>query len=131
MPEHIIDVVEVGKPKRGRPRKYETPEAARAAIETRKADRAAEREHLKAIRRKDQEAAKQPAIRWLLVTIRQASEALQVSERTVYSLIDTGALEAVRIGGARRICFDSVRRLATTGASLPTVAERDAAKVTA
>lgn len=34
-----------------------------------------------------------------LLTIRQAAEQLQISERTVRRLIGTGALPAVKIGG--------------------------------
>jgi excisionase family DNA binding protein len=66
----------------------------------------------------------QPVIEVLLVTIAQAAQALQVSERTVFNLLDNGSLESVTFGGARRIPIESVRNLARTGASLPTLAER-------
>lgn len=69
-----------------------------------------------------------PVIDVLLVTIKQAAEALQVSERTVFNLLDNGSLESVTFGGARRIPIDSVRNLARTGANLPTLKERAARK---
>jgi excisionase family DNA binding protein len=80
------------------------------------------------LRKIDAENAKKPAIEWLLITVSQAAEALQISERTVHTLVDTGHLESIKIGGSRRISFDDVKRLAKTGATLPTVAEREAAR---
>ncbi len=46
----------------------------------------------------------------LLVTIETAAEALSVSRRTVYRLIDTGELDAISIGSARRIPIVSLQR---------------------
>jgi len=68
----------------------------------------------------------QPVIEVLLVTVKQASEALQVSERTVMTMIDTGKLDSVKIGDSRRIDIESVRKVAREGASLPTLVERAA-----
>lgn len=39
----------------------------------------------------------------LLVTVDDAAAALAISRRTVYQLLDNGALESVHIGTARRI----------------------------
>ncbi len=39
----------------------------------------------------------------LLVTIDEAAQALSVSRRTLYRLIDTGQIDTVRIGSSRRI----------------------------
>jgi excisionase family DNA binding protein len=64
----------------------------------------------------------------LLVTVEQASEILQVSDRTVFTLIDSGQLSSVKIGSSRRISLDDLRRVAAEGADLPTVVERKAAR---
>ena len=47
----------------------------------------------------------------LLLTTKQAAEALQVSERIVVNLIASGQLASVKIGGARRIFTDDLRHL--------------------
>lgn len=61
----------------------------------------------------------------LLATVPQVAKTLQVSERTVFNLMDSGKLESVKIGASRRIPMDAVKSLATTGATLPTIAERN------
>jgi excisionase family DNA binding protein len=66
----------------------------------------------------------QPVINVLLVTVKQASEALQVSEKTIFNMIESGKLESVKIGDARRIPLEAIRRIATNGCELPTLAER-------
>ncbi len=66
----------------------------------------------------------QPVINVLLVNVKQAAEALQVSERTIFNLMDNGQLPSVKIGDARRIDIEDVRKIARTGASLPTLKER-------
>jgi excisionase family DNA binding protein len=45
----------------------------------------------------------------LALTYRQVADTLQVSERTVWTLVKTGQLAAVRIGRAVRIPVDEVR----------------------
>jgi excisionase family DNA binding protein len=39
----------------------------------------------------------------LLVTIDEAAQALSVSRRTLYRLIEAGEIDAVRIGSSRRV----------------------------
>jgi excisionase family DNA binding protein len=39
----------------------------------------------------------------LLLTVKEAAQALALSERTVWGLLDAEAIESVRIGRARRI----------------------------
>lgn len=62
----------------------------------------------------------------LLITVKQAAEVLQLSERTVNTMIDTGKLESIKIGDARRIPLEAIRRIAANGCELPTLAERAA-----
>jgi excisionase family DNA binding protein len=51
----------------------------------------------------------------LLYTVERAAERLEISRTTVYELIRAGALESIKIGGARRIpaaaLHDYVERL--------------------
>ena len=98
---------------RGRPRKYATAEAKAAQLEGSIDKRMREK-----MRKVDIEGAKQPPLTWLLITVKQAAEALQISERTVHQLIKENRLESIKIGDARRIPLDAVRLLATTGATL-------------
>ena len=50
-----------------------------------------------------------------MITIKQAAESLQLSERTVASMVATGSLPSVKIGSARRIAADALRSVAKTG----------------
>lgn len=45
----------------------------------------------------------------LLLTAEEAGVVLGLSRRTVYSLLATGALRSVKIGGARRVPSAAVR----------------------
>jgi excisionase family DNA binding protein len=45
----------------------------------------------------------------LALTYRQVADSLQVSERTVWSLVQSGQLRAVRIGRSVRIAVDELR----------------------
>ena len=94
--------------RRGRPRKFAT-------------DAQIEKRELARVRKIDIENSRKPAITWLLITTKQAAEALQVSEGTIHNLIKAGQLESLLIGGCRRISFDDVKALARNGATLPTV----------
>ena len=47
----------------------------------------------------------------LLITPRQAAEAMQVTERTIHNWMVAGILPSLKIGGARRIELDEVRKL--------------------
>lgn len=67
----------------------------------------------------------QSPIPLLLITVKQAADALQLSERTIFNLIDNRKLPSVTFGGSRRIDIEDVRKLAKTGAELPTLAERE------
>jgi excisionase family DNA binding protein len=55
----------------------------------------------------------QPVIDMLLVTVKQAAQALQVSEHTIFNLIKSGKLHSTLIGTARRIDLADLRRLAS------------------
>jgi len=46
----------------------------------------------------------------LLVTIDEAAQSLAVSRRTLYRLIDSGDVDTIRIGSARRIPVSSLHR---------------------
>jgi excisionase family DNA binding protein len=50
-----------------------------------------------------------PAPQLLVLTYRQAANSLQVSERTVWGLVQAGQLRAVRIGRAVRIPVTELR----------------------
>jgi excisionase family DNA binding protein len=50
-----------------------------------------------------------------MLTIRQAAQSLQLSERTVASMVASGTLASVKIGSARRIAADALRSVAKTG----------------
>jgi excisionase family DNA binding protein len=100
---------------RGRPRKYATADEARAAQAARLAARREENANRKRIAKADAEAAAQTPIDVLLITTRQAAAALSISERTIYTLIDSGHLSSVKVAGTRRIPLDAVKSLATTG----------------
>ena len=102
---------ETTKRGRGRPRLYANPEAAAAARAARREDKAI-RQRIAAA---DAEAAAQPTIEILLVTTKQAAQALQVSERTIANLVSDGRLSDIKILGTRRIALDEIKRLATTG----------------
>jgi excisionase family DNA binding protein len=52
----------------------------------------------------------------LLITAKQVSEILSVSERTVYNLWYAGHLDSVKLGSSRRFSLDDVKKLAATGA---------------
>lgn len=45
-----------------------------------------------------------------MLTVPQVADALQVSRRTVYGLIYSGALDSVKIGAARRVAADALDR---------------------
>ena len=62
----------------------------------------------------------------LAVTVDDAAAMLGVSDRTIFSLISEGQLASIQIGSARRVPVDALRKIARTGASLPTVTERTA-----
>jgi excisionase family DNA binding protein len=51
----------------------------------------------------------------LLVTTKQASDALQVCERTIFNLLASGQLRSVKVGGSRRIFTDDLRAFARAG----------------
>jgi len=52
----------------------------------------------------------------LLLTIPETAKALRVSVGTVWNLFNSGDLPFVKIGGARRIHVDEVKRIASRGA---------------
>jgi len=52
----------------------------------------------------------------LLMTVPQVATALRVSIGTVWNLFNSGDLPYIKIGGARRIHVDEVRRIASRGA---------------
>jgi len=54
-------------------------------------------------------------IQLLLLTTKQVSEALGVSERTVFSLIASGELPSVKVRGCRRVFSDDLRAFAKVG----------------
>lgn len=54
----------------------------------------------------------QQPIELLLITVKQAAEALQVSQRTIWNLIERGDLWSVKIANTRRVPLDEIRRLA-------------------
>jgi excisionase family DNA binding protein len=107
--------------KRGRPA---MSEEAKAAAQEQRIDH----KYRQRMRQIDAENAKKQPVEWLLITVRQTAEALQISERTVHTLVDEGKLESIKIGGSRRIPMDAVRLLAKTGATLPASAARIAAR---
>lgn len=49
------------------------------------------------------------------LTTKQAAQALQVSQRTIFNLIAAGKLPSVKINNTRRIAVDALRRLAKYG----------------
>lgn len=51
----------------------------------------------------------------LLVTTKQAAQALQVSERTIFNLLASGRLPSVKVGGSRRIFTDDLKAFARAG----------------
>ena len=51
----------------------------------------------------------------LLLTTKQASQALQVSERTIFYLIASAQLPSVKVGGSRRIFTDDLKTFARSG----------------
>jgi excisionase family DNA binding protein len=51
----------------------------------------------------------------ILLTVIQAAAALQVSQRTIFNLIDRGELETIRIGKSLRIHGDILRAFARRG----------------
>lgn len=55
------------------------------------------------------------AIQPVLLTIKQAANALQVSDRTVFNLLAAGDLKSVRIGRARRIRTQDLEAFAAAG----------------
>lgn len=46
----------------------------------------------------------------LLLTAREAAEALSICERTLWTLTNTGALKSIRIGRAVRYAVDDLER---------------------
>ena len=52
------------------------------------------------------------AIEPLLLTIKQASEALHVSVGTIWNMFSDGELAYAKIRGSRRIHVDEIRRVA-------------------
>jgi excisionase family DNA binding protein len=54
----------------------------------------------------------------VLLTVKQAAQALQVSEKTVWNLMAAGKLQYVHILGARRIAVDELRRLSKHGTEI-------------
>ena len=52
----------------------------------------------------------------LLMTVPQAATALRVSVGTIWNLFNSGDLPYIKIGGARRIHVDEVKRIASRGA---------------
>lgn len=51
----------------------------------------------------------------LVVTVREASELLAISERTVWRLVATGKLKAIRLCRARRIRVEAIETLLARG----------------
>jgi excisionase family DNA binding protein len=51
----------------------------------------------------------------ILLTVIQAAAALQVSQRTIFNLIDRGELDTVRIGKSLRIHSDTLQAFARRG----------------
>jgi hypothetical protein len=60
----------------------------------------------------------------VLVTVKQAAQALQVSEKTVWNLMTAGKLQYVHILGTRRIAVDELRRLSKYGSEEVVAAAR-------
>ena len=58
------------------------------------------------------ESAKHP-----LLTVLQASERLTISERSIWRLISSGELEAIRLGRATRVTAESLEELIARGGS--------------
>lgn len=115
------------KRRRGRPRKFATAtptfdverEAnaiAAAAPDINDLDKIAQEITAMLRRTIDKAATKQKVIvEPLLVTTKQAAEALAVSEGTIFNLISDGRLNAIKIAGTRRVPLDEIRRLAAVG----------------
>jgi hypothetical protein len=58
----------------------------------------------------------EPAVEPLAVAPRIAGEMLNLGKTAIFSLLKSGPLESVLIGGARRITVESIRRVAAQGA---------------
>lgn len=54
----------------------------------------------------------------VLLTVKQAATALQLSEGTIWNLFGSGQLPYVKIRGARRIRIDDIKRLAKDGTQM-------------
>jgi excisionase family DNA binding protein len=52
----------------------------------------------------------QAPIEILLITVKQAAQALQVSEKHVYNLMMDGRLKSLTIGASRRFELDEIKR---------------------
>jgi len=89
-------------PKRGQPRVFDT--------KGRQADNAA----TDLIRGRDRADALRAPVDVLLLTVPQAARMLQVGERTVSNLISDGRLPSIKIGGLRRIEYDTLKALLST-----------------
>lgn len=50
-----------------------------------------------------------------MLTIKQAAQSMQLSERTVANMVASGSLPSVKIGSARRIAADALRAIAKSG----------------
>jgi excisionase family DNA binding protein len=55
----------------------------------------------------------------ILLTVIQAAAALQVSQRTIFNLIDRGELDTIRIGKSLRIHSDTLQAFARRGTRKP------------
>lgn len=56
----------------------------------------------------------QPVTAWLITT-KQAAEILNVSQRTIWYLVQSKKIPSVKIGGATRIWLDELREFARVG----------------
>ena len=62
----------------------------------------------------------------LAVDVPTAAEMLCLSDRSIITLCESGQLHSVKIGSSRRIPIEALKKIATQGATLPTVAQRNA-----
>ena len=57
----------------------------------------------------------QAPVEMLLVTVKQAAEALLISERTVHNFIANGKLASVKFGAIRRVELSAIKTLIASG----------------
>jgi len=57
----------------------------------------------------------QAPIEMLLVTVKQAAEIIQVSERTIHKFVASGKLPSVKFGAIRRVELSAIKVLIASG----------------